>query len=138
MHNLKNCIIQNKQQSLSQYIQKRILLAGFSACGGSLQRHNSSPSQCDPARRAFLCYRNITEQFPNNIKNVSSDYLRRRVLPVLPLLFVSGLARGNLGRYVVIPLRCNRRACRCLKLLALSSASRKPSSTCSLHIPLSL
>ena len=73
-----------------------------------------------------------------NIKNVSSDYLRRRVLPVLPLLFVSGLARGNLGRYIVIPLRCNRRACRCLKLLALSSASRKPSSTCSLHIPLSL
>ena len=64
--------------------------------------------------------------------------LRRRVIPVLPLLFVSGLARGNLGRYVVIPLRCNRRACRCLKLLALSSASRKPSSTCSLHIPLSL
>lgn len=72
------------------------------------------------------------------IKNVSSDYLRRRVLPVLPLLFVSGLARGNLGRYVVIPLRCNRRACRCLKLLTLSSASRKPSSICSLHIPLSL
>ena len=61
-----------------------------------------------------------------NIKNVSSDYLRRRVLPVLPLLFVSGLARGNLGRYIMIPLRCNRRACRCLKLLALSSASRKP------------
>ena len=29
---------------------------------------------------------------------------------MLPLLFVSGLARGNLGRYVVIPLRCNRRA----------------------------
>ena len=23
--------------------------------------HNSFPSQCDPARRAFLCYRNITE-----------------------------------------------------------------------------
>ena len=34
---------------------------GFSACDGSLQRHYSSPSQCDPARRAFLCYRNITE-----------------------------------------------------------------------------
>ena len=59
--NGKYCIIQNKQPSLSQYIQERILLAGFSACGGSLQRHNSSPSQCDPARRAFLCYRNITE-----------------------------------------------------------------------------
>ena len=32
---------------------KRILLAGFSACGGSLQRHNSSPPQCDPTQRAF-------------------------------------------------------------------------------------
>ncbi len=31
-------------------VEKGHLLAGFSACGGSLQRHNSSPSQCDPAR----------------------------------------------------------------------------------------
>ena len=29
--------------------QERITLAGFSACGGSLQRHYTSPPQCDPA-----------------------------------------------------------------------------------------
>ena len=33
--------------------QERIPLAGFSACGGSLQRHHSIPPQCVPARRAF-------------------------------------------------------------------------------------
>ena len=40
--------------------QERILLAGFSACGGSLQRHNSSWPQCDPARRAFCSIGNVT------------------------------------------------------------------------------
>ena len=42
---------------------KRILLAGFSACGGSLQRHNSSPPQCDPTQRAFYIIGNSSE-FP--------------------------------------------------------------------------
>ena len=31
-----------------------------SACGGSLQRHNSSRPQCDPARRAFCSIGNVT------------------------------------------------------------------------------
>ena len=34
--------------------ENRILLAGFSACGGSLQRHTSIPPQCDPAERFFV------------------------------------------------------------------------------------
>ena len=42
---------------------KRILLAGFSACGGSLQRHNSAPPQCDPTQRAFYIIGNSSE-FP--------------------------------------------------------------------------
>jgi hypothetical protein len=29
--------------------------------GTGVGGNNSSLSQCDPARRAFLCYRNITE-----------------------------------------------------------------------------
>ena len=41
--------------------QERTLQAEFFACGGSLQRHNSFPPQCDTARRAFLCHWNITE-----------------------------------------------------------------------------
>ena len=38
---------------LLSYDIKKILLAGFFACGGTLQRHNSSPPQYDPAQRAF-------------------------------------------------------------------------------------
>ena len=37
--------------------KKRISLARFSACGGSLLRHVSIPTQCEP-RGAFLSYRN--------------------------------------------------------------------------------
>jgi len=33
--------------------KKESCFAGFSACGGSLQRQISLPPQCDPARRAF-------------------------------------------------------------------------------------
>ena len=43
--------------------QERILLAGFSACGGSLQRHDSSPTQCDPARRAFYVIGTLRSNF---------------------------------------------------------------------------
>ena len=39
------------------YKQERILLAGFSACGGSCKRHSSTPPQCDPCG-AFLSHRN--------------------------------------------------------------------------------
>ena len=38
-------------------------MAGFSACGGPLQRHNSPPPQCDPARRAFFISRKIQRDF---------------------------------------------------------------------------
>ena len=38
---------------LSYKARKNLATAGFSACGGSLQRHNSPPPQCDPTRRAF-------------------------------------------------------------------------------------
>ena len=34
--------------------QEESCSSGFSACGGSLQRHNSTPPQCAPARRAIL------------------------------------------------------------------------------------
>ena len=34
--------------------QEESCRAGFSACGGSLQRHNPTPPQCAPARRAIL------------------------------------------------------------------------------------
>ena len=37
----------------SFHIRKNPATEGFSACGGSLQRHHSPPTQCDPARRAF-------------------------------------------------------------------------------------
>ena len=47
---------------------KRIPLAGFSACGGSLQRHHSIPSQCVPARRAFLLHRRVRRTFLCNEK----------------------------------------------------------------------
>ena len=39
------------------FFLKRISLARFSACGGSLLRHVSIPTQCEP-RGAFLSYRN--------------------------------------------------------------------------------
>ena len=50
---------------------KRILLAGFSACGGSLQRHNSSPPQCDPTQRAFYIIGKSSE-FPIIKKRVTT------------------------------------------------------------------
>ena len=72
--------------------------------------------------------------------------LRRRVIPVLPLLFIpasryrwkkpsSGTSSGTF-----IPLRYNRRPCRSLLCIALAAihlnyAPPKPSSICSMHIP---
>ncbi len=52
--------------------EQRILLAGFSACGGSLQRYNPSPPQCDP-RGAFLLYRT---QFPIKEKKKNPQTVR--------------------------------------------------------------
>lgn len=66
--------------------------------------------------------------------------MRRRVLPVLPLLFASASRpEASTGTSfppdamasvfsLLIPFRCNRRSCRCL--LSFSSASPKPSSIC--------
>ena len=50
---LIHLFLYGKYLILKHLIQERILQAGFSACGGSLQRHNSSPPQCNPARKAF-------------------------------------------------------------------------------------
>ena len=73
-----------------------------------------------------------------NIKKVSPELSEKT--SVCPCYhFCSFPARaGKPWEVRVIPLRYNRRACRCLKSMTLSSASRKPSSICSLHIPLSL
>ena len=58
-----------------------------------------------------------------NTKNALSYPMRRRVLPVLPLLFVPASRRGiSSGTY--IPFRCNRRSCRCLLFL-----QQRPSET---------
>ena len=62
-------------------IQERILLTGFSACGGSLQRQISLPPQCDPARRAFyfigdfieISYEIKKDIFISNMSSESSD-----------------------------------------------------------------
>lgn len=50
-------------QGLSYRIKKESGSAGFSACGGLLLQHDSSPPQCDPARRAFYHIGNPKE-FP--------------------------------------------------------------------------
>ena len=73
-----------------------------------------------------------------NIKKVSPELSEKT--SVCPCYhFCSFPARaGKPWEVRVIPLRYNRRACRCLKSMTLSSASLKPSSICSLHIPLSL
>ena len=55
--------------------RKNPATAGFSACGGSLQRHNSPPPQCDPARRAFY--------FTGKFNEVSCKVKK------LPVLFAS-------------------------------------------------
>ena len=61
-------------------MQKRILQAGFSACGGSLQRHDSSPAQCDPARRAFYVI-GTQKSYINCISlyNLCSLYMQRTI-----------------------------------------------------------
>ena len=44
------------QHSISYRVKKNVLCT-FSACVGSLLRHNSTPPQCDPQRSVFLLYR---------------------------------------------------------------------------------
>ena len=43
--------------------QEESCSSGFSACGGSLQRHNTTPPQCAPVRRA-LCIIGKSTEFP--------------------------------------------------------------------------
>ena len=55
--------------------QERSPIAGFSACGGTLLRHNSLPPHGDP-RKAFLChgtYFPMTEKKPLTCKGFSGD-----------------------------------------------------------------
>ena len=68
-HFILHASIQNVRNNLISCKKKRILLAGFSACGGSLHATSTLPPQCDPARSGFFMSWEIPTEFPSTQKN---------------------------------------------------------------------
>ena len=83
--------------------RKNPATAGFSACGGALQRHNSPPPQCDPARRAFC--------FTGKFNEVSCKAKKRTALGQFSLPVMYGYEK--IFRFVSRRLRRVHRQLRC-------------------------
>ena len=77
--------------------------AGFSACGGSRKRHNSTPPKCDP-RGAFLSYRNeVSYTMKNSVHGSPANCKSRITFESITHMFDFGKSRCDFCATILHP-----------------------------------